>query len=118
MYVSIPVLLHEETEGAVGIFTVTYPEGLTLIGVNPVENGNIFSDEIEYYNDTASRTIKIVGNADTVDTNEALDGLCVNLRFKPDTTVTARLNFYIGNEDFSNWAEGKLGDVDAWNIQY
>lgn len=118
MYVSIPVLLHEETEGAVGIFTVTYPAGLTLIGVNPIENGNIFSDEIEYYNDTASRTIKIVGNAETVDTDVSLDGLCVNLRFKPDTTVTARLNFYIGNEDFCNWAEGKLGDVDAWNIQY
>lgn len=118
MYVSIPVLLHEETEGAVGIFTVTYPAGLTLIGVNPVDNGNIFSDEIEYYNDTASRTIKIVGNTETVETNEPLDGLCVNLRFKPDTTVTARLNFYIENEDFCNWAEGKLENVDAWNLQY
>ena len=118
MYVSIPVLLHEDTAGAAGIFTVTYPEGLTLIGVNPIENGNIFSGGMEYYNDETNHTIKIVANAETVNENKALDGLCVNLRFKAAATVTERLNFYIENEDFCDWAEGKLENVNAWNIQY
>ena len=117
MYVSIPVLLREGEKVAAGVLTVTYPEGLSLIGINPVENGNLFPAEMEYYNDESTRTIKIVGNASTVDENVAASDLYVNLRFKANSTVTERLNFYVEREDFSNWNEVKV-TIDAWDIQY
>lgn len=93
-YVSVPVNLRSTEQVVAGKVTVSYPEGLTL-AENKTEMNDVFKkNNMAIYNDTAKRTITIVGNAENVNTNVAANGILANLRFtKTDTTSEDFLKF-------------------------
>lgn len=120
MYVSVPITLSSESSVAAGMVTVTYPEGLELIGAvnGEVEDGDIFpAGQMNYECDTAARTIQFVAN--TTDGNEPASGLYANLRFKKTVDeVPAHWEFTINGEQFCNWKEEDVSGINAWDIQY
>lgn len=117
-YVSVPVNLRSAEQIAAGKVTVSYPEGLTLAEDKTEMNDVFKKNNMAIYNDTAKRTITIVGNAENVNTNVAANGILANLRFtKGDTTSEGFLKFNATNEDFCNWDEATVS-IDVWDIQY
>ena len=119
MYVSVPITLSSESNVAAGMVTVTYPEGLELIGAGKeVEDGDIFpAGQMNYKCDTAARTIQFVAN--TTDGNTPASGLYANLRFKKTVDeVPAHWEFTIDGEQFCNWKEVEVSGINAWDIQY
>lgn len=121
-YLSVPVNLCDTQGVAAGTITVTYPEGLTLVEEKVEFDGVFLGDEATFYDDK-NGTIKIVGNAETVDTGKTADGIFVNLRFTADSATYPGagkgtfLSFVVSDEDFCDWSENEVL-IDAWDIQY
>lgn len=121
-YISVPINLCDIKEVAAGTLTMTYPSGLTLVA-NKVEFDGVFpKGEMSVYDD-GNGTIKIVGNADTVNTVKVADGIFANLRFTADESVYSGagkgtfLSFTVIDEKFCDWDE-ELITIDAWDIKY
>ena len=122
MYVSVPITLSSGSNVAAGMVTVTYPEGLELIGTDKeVEDGDIFpAGQMDYKCDSDTRTIQFVANATNTEDEISASGLYANLRFKikDDATVPSHWEFTIDREQFCNWNEKIVSGIDAWNFQY
>ena len=122
-YISIPVNLCEASKSiAAGKVTLTYPTGLTLVE-DKVEFDGVFQTAETAFYDDGNGTVKIVGNAETVNTAKSADGIMVNLRFTADSATYPGagkgtfLSFPVADEDFCDWSETDVS-IDAWDIQY
>lgn len=122
-YISVPVSLNVPQEVAAGTVTITYPDGMTLVEDKVEFNGVFPGAEATFSVDTKTRTIKIVGNAETVDSYNVDKKILVNLRFTADSSKYPGigkgtfLSFSIENEVFYNWEE-KPVVIDVWDVQY
>lgn len=119
-YLSVPVNV-SATEGvAVGTVTITYPTGLTLVE-DKVEFAGVFPEAT--FSDDKNGTIKIVGNAETVDSYHTGKTILVNLRFTADSSTYPGagkgifLPFTVENELFYDWKEKEV-TIDVRNVQY
>ena len=121
-YISVPVNLCDTKGVAAGKVTLTYPTGLTLVK-DKVEFDGVFQGAESAFYDDGNGTIKIVGNAETVDTAKTADGIFVNLRFTADSSTYPGagkgtfLPFSVAEENFCDWSEAAVS-IDAWDIQY
>ena len=121
-YISIPVNLCDTKDIAAGRVTLTYPTGLTLVK-DKVEFDGVFQTAETAFYDDGNGTVKIVGNAETVNTAKNADGIMVNLRFTADSTTYPGagkgtfLSFPVADENFCDWSETAVS-IDAWDIQY
>ncbi len=121
-YISVPVNLCDTKGVAAGKVTLTYPTGLTLVK-DKVEFDGVFQGAEATFYDDGNGTVKIVGNAETVDTVKTADGIFVNLRFTADSATYPGagkgtfLSFPITDENFCDWSEEPVS-IDAWDIQY
>ena len=122
-YINVPVNICDATkEVAAGKVTLTYPTGLTLVK-DKVEFDGVFQGAEATFYDDGNGTIKIVGNAETVDTAKTADGIFVNLRFTADSATYPGagkgtfLSFPVAEENFCDWSENSVS-IDAWDIQY
>ena len=113
-YMNVTINLDTAKKIAAGALTLTYPEGLDVVGV---EYGDIFSTNKMVSYDNGTNTIKFVGKADVVGTNVDADGVYVNVRFKNTGNVAGFKSFFVTGENFCDWNE-KLVTIDAWDIQY
>ena len=121
MYVSVPITLSSESSVAAGMVTVTYPEGLELIGAEngEVEDGDIFpAGQMSYKCDPDTRTIQFVANGKNTEDEISASGLYANLRFKKTTEISGHLEFTFSGEQFCNWKEEDVSGIKAWDIQY
>lgn len=121
-YISIPVNLCDTKGIAAGRVTLTYPTGLTLVK-DKVEFDGVFQTAETAFYDDGNGTVKIVGNAETVNTAKTADGIFVNLRFTADSATYPGagkgtfLPFSVTDENFCDWSEAAVS-IDAWDIQY
>ena len=122
-YISVPVNLCDASKKvAAGMVTVKCPAGLTLVK-DKVEFDGVFQGAEAAFYDNGNGTIKIVGNAETVNTAKTADGIFVNLRFTKGTSnypgvgKGTFLTFTTSGEDFCDWSEAAVS-IDAWDIQY
>ena len=120
MYVSVPITLRATEEVAAGMVTVTYPEGLELIRTDKeVEDGDIFpAGQMSYKCDPDTRTIQFVANGKNTEDEISASGLYANLRFKKTAEISGHLEFTFSGEQFCNWNEEIVNDINAWDIQY
>ena len=121
-YISVPVNLCDTQGVAAGEVTITYPEGLTLVE-DKVEFDGVFPGNEATFYDNKNGTIKIVGNAETVDLYHTDKSILVNLRFTADSSKYAGvgkgafLSFTVSDEDFCDWNVEPVS-IDAWDVQY
>lgn len=121
-YISVPVNLCETKAVAAGTLTMKYPSGLKLV-TDKVEFDGVFKGTEATFYDDGNGTVKIVGNAETVNTAKTADGIFVNLRFTADSTIYPGagkgtfLSFTVTDEKFCDWSEENVS-VDAWDVQY
>lgn len=121
-YISVPINLYNAQKVAAGEITVTYPEGLTLVE-DKVEFDGVFPGSETTFYDDKNGTIKIVGNAETVDLYHTDKSILVNLRFTADSSKYAGvgkgafLTFTVSDEDFCDWNVEAV-TIDAWDVQY
>lgn len=121
-YISVPVNLCDTQGVAAGTVTVTYPEGLTLVE-DKVEFDGVFPGNEATFYDDKNGTIKIVGNAETVDSYNTGKSIIVNLRFTADSSVFPGagkgtfLSFAVSDEAFCDW-NVKPVSIDAWDVRY
>ena len=121
-YISVPINLCDTPDVAAGEVTITYPEGLTLVE-DKVEFDGVFPGSEATFYDNKNGTIKIVGNAETVDAYNTDKSILVNLRFTADSSKYpgagkgSFLSFTVSGEDFCDWNVNPVS-IDAWDVQY
>lgn len=122
-YISVPVNIARTVDVAAGIVNMSYSgyEGLEIAkddsGNILFEEGRIFP-EMTFHHDIDSKTIKMVGNEEVVDSyKNSGETIYANIRFvKPAQDST--LNFDMGLEEFCDWNEKTDIDVKVWDIAY
>lgn len=122
-YISVPVNLCDKQGVAAGMITVEYPAGLTLVE-DKVEFDGVFPGKEATFYDDKNGTIKIVGNAETVESYNTDRSMIVNLRFTADTSTYPGagkgkfLSFTVSGEDFCDWNANPVSIEDVWDVQY
>lgn len=117
-YVSVPINLMTKEAVAAGILELAYDGG--RFEFYDMEAGHVF-EEME--KNAGTDSVKIVGNAGTVNQNAIADGLYASVRFKLKegqsyaSGAGAFMVFEVKSEDFSNWNEEDV-KIDVWNVQY
>ena len=121
-YLSVPIHLCATQDVAAGKVTITYPTGLKLVE-DKVEFDGVFPKTETTCYDNKNGTIKIVGNAATVDEYNTGNSILANLRFTVDPSVYPGagkgvfLTFTVSDEEFCNWKVEPV-DADVWDVQY
>lgn len=110
-YISVPVNMMTGELVAAGMMNLKYDQNLTFV---EVEAGRLLP-EMLCNHDATTKTIRMVGNAGTVNTNVSADGIYANVRFEKPSTTT---NFDITVEKFCNWEEADVTITKAWDITY
>lgn len=114
-YISVPVNVLSGESMAAGMLTMTYDkDSLDVVGF---EAGRLFElDEMLCHVDEKTGTIKVVGNATTLDENVAADGLIANIRFKEKEgkTISDGVVLTQTNQDFCDWLENTV-TVKIWD---
>ena len=119
-YISVPVNISRTSDVAAGTVDMSYA-GYDSLGDNFIfEAGRMFP-EMEFYHDTANKTIKMVGVAEEFGNYKNTDEtIYANIRFKRPTTATT-LNFDMKLGMFCDWEKMLLTngtEVKAWDIEY
>lgn len=114
-YISVPVNLLDKEAVAAGAVNMTYEnnsnEALELVEFEP---GRVLP-EMDYSYDGAGRTIKMVGNAATVDQYESAESLYANVRFKKPVAGTS---FHMELVQFRDWEEKVVTLEKVWDVKY
>lgn len=121
-YISVPINLRTAKKIAAGTLTLTYPAGLVL-EEEKVEYDGVFPASEMICHDDGNGSVKLVGNAEVVNTAVDANGIYANLRFtvgnsgyEGDGKGTI-LTFSTRDEFFCNWEEEEV-PMDVWDIKY
>ncbi len=114
-YISVPINLRSVTDVAAGIVTMTSSTALEFVGF---EAGRVLKEmACSVSAGTTTDTIKIVGNADTVDTYADGEEIFANVRFRK-TDSAEKLTFNMKTGMFCDWDEKEVENVKALDYQY
>ena len=111
-YINVPVNLFTGEDVAAGTVDMSYSTNLDFVSF---EAGRVLPEMKE--NSATAGTIKMVGNATTVDTSVKADGIYATVRFKAkENADVSNLTFSMNNIKFCNWKEEFINTVKVLNV--
>lgn len=113
-YVNVPINLFTGEEVAAGAIDMTYSDSLQFYSFEP---GRVLTEMKA--NSDIEGTIKMVGNATTVDESVVADGLYATVRFTvKENKDASNLMFTMTNTKFCDWKEEFVDTVKAVEVIY